>query len=110
MNAPRLHVEDDKASIEPGYDDGAVDVLVPTVPTVDSPTSDIPSVDVSPVAPAELDGDPLAALRGLIDESARGPDIDDVPPAPTPVPEVAGSELRSSVRAWPGSMEHEPWT
>ncbi|MGB5763221.1 MAG: gamma-glutamyltransferase, partial [Sedimenticolaceae bacterium] len=35
VNAPRLHVEDDKASIEAGYDEGAVDVLAPTFPTVD---------------------------------------------------------------------------
>jgi gamma-glutamyltranspeptidase/glutathione hydrolase len=35
VNAPRLHVEDDKASIEPGYDDGAVEVLAPAFATVD---------------------------------------------------------------------------
>ncbi len=35
VNAPRLHVEDDKASIEPGYDEGAVDVLAPAFATVD---------------------------------------------------------------------------
>jgi gamma-glutamyltranspeptidase/glutathione hydrolase len=35
VNAPRLHVEDDKASIEPGYDDDAVEMLAPAFPTVD---------------------------------------------------------------------------
>ncbi len=35
VNAPRLHVEDDRACIEPGYDDGAVDVLDPAFATVE---------------------------------------------------------------------------
>jgi gamma-glutamyltranspeptidase/glutathione hydrolase len=35
VNAPRLHVEGDKASIEPGYDEGAVDGLASAFPTVD---------------------------------------------------------------------------
>lgn len=35
VGAPRLHVEDDKVSIEPGYADGAVDALAPMFSTVD---------------------------------------------------------------------------